>query len=182
MPGGIAIADASCLSLAFAHSMPRSAAFLRVMERMSGLSDHEGTYLSLVLRLQPTTAYQVAKIYEQSPVTNYKTHKGKMYAIIERLVARGLLEKRAVMHDRRGASSFTALTRGATRCAVGTLDQPIICCPMIHFGPRSVLWLIDGRGAGAVGGQCPRAATRKAEGARGLRRGGRRAVQDLRPR
>lgn len=79
---------------------------------MSGLSDHEGTFLSLVLRLQPTTAYQVAKIYEQSPVTNYKTHKGKMYAIIERLVARGLLEKRAVMHDRRGTEQLYCTDAG----------------------------------------------------------------------
>lgn len=79
---------------------------VRQSGRTAGLSDHEGTFLSLVLRLQPTTAYQVAKVYEQSPVTNYKTHKGKMYAIIERLVARGWLEKRAVEHDRRGTEQL----------------------------------------------------------------------------
>ena len=79
---------------------------------MSGLSDHEGTFLSLVLRLQPTTAYQVAKVYEQSPVTNYKTHKGKMYAIIDRLVARGWLEKRPVKHDRRGTEQLYCTDAG----------------------------------------------------------------------
>lgn len=79
---------------------------------MPNLSDHEGTFLSLVLRLQPTTAYQVAKVYEQSPVTNYKTHKGKMYAIIERLVARGWLEKRRVEHDRRGTEQLYCTDAG----------------------------------------------------------------------
>ncbi len=79
---------------------------------MANLSDHEGTFLSLVLRLQPTTAYQVAKVYEQSPVTNYKTHKAKMYAIIDRLVARGWLEKRAVPHDRRGTEQLYCTDAG----------------------------------------------------------------------
>lgn len=84
---------------------------------MADLSDHEGTFLSLVLRLQPTTAYQVAKVYEQSPVSNYKTHKAKMYGIIERLVARGLLEKHAVANDRRGTEQLycTAAGRDAIR-------------------------------------------------------------------
>lgn len=79
---------------------------------MPRLSDHEGIFLSLVLRLQPTTAYQVAKVYEQSPVTNYKTHKGKMYAIIDRLVARGWLEKRPVARDRRGTEQLFCTDAG----------------------------------------------------------------------
>ena len=43
------------------------------------LTDHEGTFLSLVLRIQPATAYQVIKIYEESPVSNFNTSKGKIY-------------------------------------------------------------------------------------------------------
>ena len=79
---------------------------------MSSLSDHEGTFLSLVLRLQPTTAYQVAKVYEESPVTNYKTHKAKMYGIIDRLVGRGWLEKRPVPNDRRGTEQLFCTDAG----------------------------------------------------------------------
>lgn len=79
---------------------------------MAALNDNEGTFLALVLRLQPTTAYQVAKVYELSPVTNYKTHKGKIYPIIERLVARGWLEKRPVEGDRRGTEQLLCTEDG----------------------------------------------------------------------
>lgn len=84
---------------------------------MPSLNDHEGTFLALVLRLQPTTAYQVAKVYELSPVTNYKTHKGKIYPIIERLAARGWLEKKRVPGDGRGTEQLfcTAAGRDAVR-------------------------------------------------------------------
>src|ERR1044071_1630985 len=60
------------------------------------LTDHEGTFLSLVLRIQPATAYQVTKIYEDSPVSNFNTSKGKIYPLIRRLVERGLQGKKAV--------------------------------------------------------------------------------------
>lgn len=79
---------------------------------MHRLNDHEGIFLSLVRRLQPTTAYQVAKVYEQSPVTNYKTHKGKIYPIIARLEARGLLEKRQVAGDGRGTEAISCTAAG----------------------------------------------------------------------
>ena len=45
------------------------------------LTDHEGTFLSLVLRIQPVTAYQVIKVYEESPVSNFNTSKGKIYPL-----------------------------------------------------------------------------------------------------
>ena len=79
---------------------------------MHRLNDHEGIFLSLVRRLQPTTAYQVAKVYEQSPVTNYKTHKGKIYPIIARLTQAGLLEKRKVSGDGRGTEEISCTAEG----------------------------------------------------------------------
>jgi len=79
---------------------------------MPRLNDHEGTFLALVLRLQPTTAYQVSKVYEQSPVTNYKTNKGKIYPIINRLVERGWLEKHAVLGDGRGTEQLSCTPAG----------------------------------------------------------------------
>jgi DNA-binding PadR family transcriptional regulator len=79
------------------------------------LTDHEGTFLSLVLRIQPATAYQVTKIYEESPVSNFNTSKGKIYPLIRRLGERGLLEKKRVKNDARGTEllSCTALGRRA---------------------------------------------------------------------
>jgi DNA-binding PadR family transcriptional regulator len=55
------------------------------------LTDNEGTLLALVLREQPLTAYQIAKIYEESPVSNFNTSKGKLYPLIRRLRERGLV-------------------------------------------------------------------------------------------
>ena len=98
------------------------------------LTDHEGTFLSLVLRIQPATAYQVTKIYEESPVSNFNTSKGKIYPLIRRLVARGLLSKRAVPGDGRGAEELVCTAEGkkAVREWVGQirpthllLDDPL---------------------------------------------------------
>ena len=76
------------------------------------LTDHEGTFLSLVLRIQPATAYQVTKIYEESPVSNFNTSKGKIYPLIGRLVARGLLGKKKVPGDGRGAETLFCTAEG----------------------------------------------------------------------
>ncbi len=76
------------------------------------LTDHEGTFLSLVLRLQPVTAYQVTKIYELSPVSNFNTSKGKIYPLIARLEKDGLLEKRAVAGDKRGTEELLCTAAG----------------------------------------------------------------------
>ena len=98
------------------------------------LTDHEGTFLSLVLRIQPATAYQVTKIYEDSPVSNFNTSKGKIYPLIRRLVARGLLGKRQVPGDGRGTEELVCTAEGkkAVREWVGQirpthllLDDPL---------------------------------------------------------
>jgi DNA-binding PadR family transcriptional regulator len=82
------------------------------LEDSRSLTDHEGTFLSLVLRLQPITAYQVTKIYEQSPVSNFNTSKGKIYPLIRRLEEGGLIEKRAVSGDRRGTEVLSCTRAG----------------------------------------------------------------------
>ena len=76
------------------------------------LTDHEGTFLSLVLRIQPVTAYQVIKIYEDSPVSNFNTSKGKIYPLIRRLTEQGLLAKRAVAGDARGTEELVCTAAG----------------------------------------------------------------------
>lgn len=98
------------------------------------LSDHEGTFLALVLRIQPATAYQVTKIYEESPVSNFNTSKGKIYPLIRRLVDRGLIAKRPVAGDGRGSEELLCTDEGrkAVREWVGRirpthilLDDPL---------------------------------------------------------
>lgn len=77
-----------------------------------GLNDNEGTFLALVLRVQPVTAYQVSKIYDESPVSNFNTSKGKIYPLIKRLSDRGLLVKEAVPGDARGTEQLRCTPRG----------------------------------------------------------------------
>ena len=82
------------------------------LEESLSLTDHEGTFLSLVLRIQPVTAYQVTRIYEQSPVSNFNTSKGKIYPLIHRLERRGLLVKTPVPGDRRGTEELHCTETG----------------------------------------------------------------------
>ena len=76
------------------------------------LTDDEGAFLALLLRVQPATAYQLAKIYADSPVSNFGTSKGKVYPLVDRLEKRGLLEKRAVSGDARGSDHLECTNRG----------------------------------------------------------------------
>jgi DNA-binding PadR family transcriptional regulator len=83
----------------------------------SGLTDHEGTFLALVLRLQPVTAYEVSRIYERSPVSNFNTSKGKIYPLIRRMAEAGLLTKARKPDDARGTELLACTGKG--REAVG---------------------------------------------------------------
>jgi DNA-binding PadR family transcriptional regulator len=76
------------------------------------LSDSEGTFLALVLRIQPVTAYQVSKIYEESPVSNFNTSKGKIYPLIRRLTERGFLDRLPVEGDARGTEQLCCTPAG----------------------------------------------------------------------
>lgn len=78
------------------------------------LTDNEGTLLALVARAQPITAYQIGKIYEQSPVSNFNTSKGKIYPLLRRLHEAGLLRPRKVLTDKRGTEQFE-ITRQGTK-------------------------------------------------------------------
>jgi DNA-binding PadR family transcriptional regulator len=76
------------------------------------LTEHEGTLLSLVARAEPITAYQIAKVYEDSPVSNFNTSKGKIYPIIRRLREAGLLSAETVGNDRRGTERLMTTSKG----------------------------------------------------------------------
>ena len=87
------------------------------------LTDNEGTLLALVARAEPMTAYQIAKVYEESPVSNFKASKGKIYPIIQRLREAGLLRARLVKGDRRGTEQLETTSKGrnAVRAWVMTI-------------------------------------------------------------
>lgn len=78
----------------------------------SQLTDDEGTFLALVARIQPATAYQLSKVYEDSPVSNFGTSKGKIYPLIRRLKERGLLRSKPVQGDARGTEMLICTAAG----------------------------------------------------------------------
>lgn len=83
---------------------------------MPRLTDDEGTFLALLIRTEPATAYQLAKVYAESPVSNFGVSKGKIYPLIKRLKERRLLRSGRV-EDLRGTEKLavTALGREAVR-------------------------------------------------------------------
>ena len=76
------------------------------------LTDDEGTFLALLVRVQPATAYQLSKIYADSPVSNFGTSKGKIYPLIRRLKERGFIRSRPVPGDARGSERLESSHRG----------------------------------------------------------------------
>lgn len=76
------------------------------------LTDDEATLLSLVVRGEPLTAYQIAKIYEASPVSNFRTSTGKIYPMIRRLRRAGYLTAKTVEGDARGTEQLSITDSG----------------------------------------------------------------------
>lgn len=85
---------------------------VRLGDDADRLTDDEGTFLALLARVQPATAYQLSKIYAGSPVSNFGTSKGKIYPLIRRLKARGLLVAKAVAGDARGTEALSCTPAG----------------------------------------------------------------------
>lgn len=80
---------------------------------MGALTDNEGSLLGLVLRRQPVTAYELFRIYEQSPVTSFNASKGSLYPLIKRMKAAGLLEASPKQSRGRNAESLRCSAAGA---------------------------------------------------------------------
>lgn len=76
------------------------------------LTEDEGVFLALLVRAEPATAYQLSKIYADSPVSNFGTSKGKIYPLIQRLERRGLLKKRPVAGDSRRSEQLESTPAG----------------------------------------------------------------------
>ena len=82
------------------------------MIESQNLTDNEATLLALLVRAGPMTAYQVAKVYEDSPVSNFSTSKGKIYPLIRRLRERGMVDARRVSGDARGTELLQSTSDG----------------------------------------------------------------------
>ena len=86
------------------------------------LTDDEGAFLALLIRVGPATTYQIAKIYAESPVSNFGTSKGKIYPLARRLESRGLVEARAVKGDSRGSEQLLCTTLGRKAVQTWIMD------------------------------------------------------------
>ena len=78
------------------------------------LTDDEATFLALLARAEPATAYQLSKIYETSPVSNFGTSKGKIYPLVRRLKERELIRAKTVAGDLRGSEALWCTAKGRT--------------------------------------------------------------------
>jgi DNA-binding PadR family transcriptional regulator len=99
----------------------------KVAKKKTGiaLTEHEGMLLALLARQEPATAYQLYRIFEQSPVNSINTSKGQLYPAIRRLRDRNLLRASKVAGDGRKAEelSITDDGRAAVHAWVKEIDQ-----------------------------------------------------------
>ncbi len=106
------------------------------------LTENEGSLLGMIARLEPKTAYQLIKAYEQSPDAKINSSKGAVYPQIRRLKARGFIETETVPGDKRNSELIwtTDLGREALRNWVRTLgpDHTLLPDPI-----RSRMMLLD---------------------------------------
>ena len=90
------------------------------------ISEHEGILLSLVLRQQPVTAYQLFRMFEQSPTTSINASKGQVYPAIRRLRERRFLDARKVAGDGRKSEELSVTAAGREAVRTWTRDiEPV---------------------------------------------------------
>jgi DNA-binding PadR family transcriptional regulator len=94
------------------------------------LTENEGLLLALLARAGPLTAYQIAKAYDLSPVSNFNTSKGKIYPMIKRLQKSGLIRGVARKDDARGTERLTCTKAGLKKVKQWVLNiQPAHILP-----------------------------------------------------
>jgi DNA-binding PadR family transcriptional regulator len=94
----------------------------RYLREFTELTDNEATLLALVVRAGPITAYEIGKVYQNSPVSGFNTSKGKIYPMIARLRTRKLLAGRPVKGDARGTEQLIATKAGERAVRQWVLD------------------------------------------------------------
>lgn len=91
------------------------------------LSDHEGSLLTLLLRCQPATAYQLLKVSMQSPFGRLNQSKGSLYPLTRRLIARGLIKADRISGDGRKARLLTCTASGVAAVRIWALRIDDLC-------------------------------------------------------
>ena len=76
------------------------------------VTEHEGLLLSLIVREQPVTAYQLFRLIGESPVTSVNTSKGQLYPAIRRLKARDLVHAQKIAGDGRNSEELVVTDAG----------------------------------------------------------------------
>ena len=92
------------------------------------VTEHEGMLLSVALRQQPVTAYQLVKAFETSPVTSINASKGQVYPAVRRLKARGFFRARKLEDDGRNSEELevTAAGKAAVKAWVMKLEDALV--------------------------------------------------------
>lgn len=76
------------------------------------LTDNEGALVAMILRQEPVSAYQIAKLYDASPIHTFNTAKGKLYPLLRRLEEQGLLSHQEVPGDQRRTQLYSCTEEG----------------------------------------------------------------------
>ena len=110
---------------------------MTAQETPQTLTDHEGSLLSLVHRLQPITAYKVAKFYQDSPVASVNKSMGQVYPMINRFSKDGLIEGHQVEDDARGTEVWSTTEKGEIALKAWLLEfKPLQLIPHDTLGTK----------------------------------------------
>src|SRR5439155_25868944 len=91
---------------------------------MTGLSDTEYAVLGL-LTLGERSGYELDKLTQRSIGYSWRPAKSKIYAILPRLVERGLAESKIVAQEKRPDKQLYRITRGGERAPRAWRHSPI---------------------------------------------------------
>lgn len=118
------------------------------------LTDHEGSLLSLVHRMQPITAYKVGKFYQNSPIATVNRSMGQVYPMISRFAKDGLVEGEQIENDGRGTEVWKTTNKGvhalkawlqeftpAQTVPHDTLGTKVLCFDLLTHQDR-VAWVL----------------------------------------
>lgn len=79
---------------------------------MAVLTELESTVLGLVRQYGPCTAYEVMRLFQQSPTSSWRASSGSIYPLVKKLVRLGLLRARPSPGQGRKAQLLSLSTAG----------------------------------------------------------------------
>lgn len=96
-------------------------------ERAAQIRDNEGAVLSVIARIQPATGYGVLKAIRQSPTSSYRTSKGTLYPLLNRMIEAGYL-----------SASTGSGTRATAELALTELGHSALRSWIKRSGPEDI--------------------------------------------